>query len=471
MTGQDAAAKQHATLGSASSRTVTDERVRVRLHLDGGRLSLAVQGSPRTTYDLRLTHRGALVPSTRHTVVRTGAAGRATLVIATRLGPSRRGSVTVHTATTGRGVTRTQAVSLFVRPRHGDGLAQAPSDIGARLAVIRADHRTEAGRERALRSLFRASASELGPSRVTAPSALSDDQVEVHGVARWTDWNGDSHPARHIHVKLFAVLPPPTLEVSPQTIEGNTTGGYRGMLGGVTVSDPDDDPATIRLTNDAPAVLALGTTQVAWTATDPAGESATSIQQVTVVDTSAPSLTCPSDVSVVVGGSVVLGQAGVSDVVDPAPSVSNDRPATFGPGRTTVTWRAEDHSENASTCQQHVNVSFPFVGFKAPVDNPPVVNTLKAGQAVPVKFSLLGDRGLGVLASGSPSSRPVDCDISAPTDPIETTTTSQSGLQYDAASDTYTYVWKTDKAWAGTCRQLTVALTDGSTHTALFQLR
>lgn len=277
-------------------------------------------------------------------------------------------------------------------------------------------------------------------------------------------------------IELVLVCPrqgnaPPTLDVSPRTIEGNTTGGYRGALGGVTVSDPDDDPATILLTNDAPAVLPLGTTQVTWTATDPAGGSATAIQQVTVVDTSAPSITCPNDVSVLVGASVVLGQAGASDVVDPAPSVSNDRPATFGPGRTTVTWRADDHNQNASTCQQHVTVSFPFVGFKAPVDNPPVVNTLKAGQAVPVKFSLLGDRGLGVLASGSPSSRRVDCDSSAPTDPIETTTTSQSGLQYDAASDTYTYVWKTDKAWAGTCRQLTVALADGSAHTALFQLR
>ena len=264
---------------------------------------------------------------------------------------------------------------------------------------------------------------------------------------------------------------PPALVVSPQTLEGNTAGGFHGGIGGVSVTDPDDDPSTVQVTNDAPAVLPLGTTQVTWTATDPSGRSATATQQVTVMDTTAPTLTCPDDVSALVDNPVTLGRPTVSDVVDVSPSVSNDGPAAFGPGRTTVTWRSEDHSGNAATCRQQVTVTFPFVGFQAPVNNLPIVNTVRSGQSVPVKFSLTGDRGLGILATGSPSSRRVACDSSAATDAIETTTSSQSGLQYDPASDTYTYVWKTDKAWVGTCRQLTVTLTDGTSHTALFQLR
>ena len=43
-----------------------------------------------------------------------------------------------------------------------------------------------------------------------------------------------------------------------------------------------------------------------------------------------------------------------------------------------------------------------------------------------------------------------------------------SGLSYDPVSDEYTYVWKTEKLWAGTCRQLAVGLRDGTTHRALF---
>jgi hypothetical protein len=48
-------------------------------------------------------------------------------------------------------------------------------------------------------------------------------------------------------------------------------------------------------------------------------------------------------------------------------------------------------------------------------------------------------------------------------------TAGASRLQYGATTQTYTYVWKTDKAWAGTCRQLIVRLSDGVDHIALFQ--
>ena len=50
-------------------------------------------------------------------------------------------------------------------------------------------------------------------------------------------------------------------------------------------------------------------------------------------------------------------------------------------------------------------------------------------------------------------------------------TAGNSTLAYDASSDTYQYVWKTDSSWAGTCRQLVVQLNDGSLHTAYFRFR
>lgn len=114
----------------------------------------------------------------------------------------------------------------------------------------------------------------------------------------------------------------------------------------------------------------------------------------------------------------------------------------------------------------------PFSGFLAPVDSLPVVNAVKAGRAVPVKFSLDGDRGLNIFASGSPASQQVTCDAQSPVSDVEQTMTAGgSSLSYDAASDTYTYVWKTSAAWAGTCRQLVVRLIDGSSHIASFKFR
>ncbi len=118
------------------------------------------------------------------------------------------------------------------------------------------------------------------------------------------------------------------------------------------------------------------------------------------------------------------------------------------------------------------STGYEFSGFTAPVDAWPVTNSMKAGAAVPVKFSLGGDRGLEIFAAGSPSSRPLSCDANAPTDPVEQTVSAGgSSLAYDAATDTYTYVWKTARSWAGTCRQLDLAFADDTSAQAKFSFK
>jgi hypothetical protein len=115
---------------------------------------------------------------------------------------------------------------------------------------------------------------------------------------------------------------------------------------------------------------------------------------------------------------------------------------------------------------------YQWSGFFQPVDNLPIVNTVKAGQAIPVKFSLGGNYGLNIFATGYPKVQTVTCSSGAPIDQIEQTVTAvASSLSYDAASGRYGYTWKTDKAWAGSCRQLVLKLTDGTEHTAGFQFK
>jgi hypothetical protein len=125
---------------------------------------------------------------------------------------------------------------------------------------------------------------------------------------------------------------------------------------------------------------------------------------------------------------------------------------------------------NTATATTRFTVAYPFAGFQRPVDNPPDSNLVKAGQAVPIKFSLGGDRGLGILSS-APTSHQADCGSGEIGQLVAPSPAGSSGLQYDAASDTYTWVWKTDKTWAGNCRTLTVALDDGTEHTALFMFK
>jgi hypothetical protein len=114
-------------------------------------------------------------------------------------------------------------------------------------------------------------------------------------------------------------------------------------------------------------------------------------------------------------------------------------------------------------------VSYDFGGFVQPIDNLPVVNAAKAGSAIPVKFSLDGDQGLAIFAAGFPKSEKVECVGGASLDNVEETTTAgSSGLSYDPSTDLYRYTWKTEKAWAGTCRQLVLRLADGAEYRASF---
>jgi hypothetical protein len=144
--------------------------------------------------------------------------------------------------------------------------------------------------------------------------------------------------------------------------------------------------------------------------------------------------------------------------------INSDFPADY-PGD--VARGTSDHDPSVANF-----VIFHWNGFFQPVDNLPELNVAKAGSGIPVKFSLDGDKGLHIFAAGYPYSQQISCDTSEPSDPIEETATAgASGLSYDPLTDTYTYIWKTNKNWAGTCRQLVVRLVDGTLHVANFEFK
>ena len=110
-------------------------------------------------------------------------------------------------------------------------------------------------------------------------------------------------------------------------------------------------------------------------------------------------------------------------------------------------------------------------GFGSPVD-PGSVNHERAGRAIPLKFTLEGDEGLDIFATGYPASQPIDCTTLLPTGALEPTETSgHSGLTFNHRTGKYQYVWKTDSAWAGTCREVIVKLKDGTEFRARFSFR
>jgi hypothetical protein len=134
---------------------------------------------------------------------------------------------------------------------------------------------------------------------------------------------------------------------------------------------------------------------------------------------------------------------------------------------------SSDRAGNTAAAASSYSVIYDFLGLFQPIDmGANVLNAVKAGSGVPVKFKLGGNVGLDVFQTGSPSSVGISCSATAVIDQLEeTVTASTSGLQYDAAADQYVYVWKTNSAWAGTCRQLKVFFKDGRAVTANFKFK
>ncbi len=222
-----------------------------------------------------------------------------------------------------------------------------------------------------------------------------------------------------------------------------------------------------------------GSQLVTCTATDAAGNSSQSTFTLYVVDTAAPTLTLPGNINAPAtsaSGAVVNYTATANDLVDGdvAPDCTPASGSTFAPGSTTVSCTATDLHGNTSAAQTFtVVVSFAFNGFFAPVDNNGVLNTIKGGQSVPMKWAIPNGSGgfissLAVVSGVKQAS--FTCTAGAPTDDIEAPTSGASGLRYDTTANQYIYNWQSPKG-AGSCYKVTVYLTDGSSKSALFKTK
>jgi hypothetical protein len=148
-------------------------------------------------------------------------------------------------------------------------------------------------------------------------------------------------------------------------------------------------------------------------------------------------------------------------------------------GTKTFTVTAIDNAGNNGSNSCTYNVIYDFMGaggFRPPINNPPVLNTAKAGSTIPVKWQLPDGYGgvisdLGVVTAIQ--FQQVNCaNIStALTDPVETTATGETVLRYDLMNNQYIYNWLTSKSWAGNCYVLLLSLNDGKQYRANFLLK
>jgi hypothetical protein len=104
-----------------------------------------------------------------------------------------------------------------------------------------------------------------------------------------------------------------------------------------------------------------------------------------------------------------------------------------------------------------------FGGFQSPTKAPPEVNTARAGSSTTTRFVLTESGGEPDIAAAF-ATQQVDCTTLAPSGPIA----AESG-DLDNSRTRFRFEWRSERAWAGTCRQLIVRVQDVSDPVAYYR--
>ncbi len=136
------------------------------------------------------------------------------------------------------------------------------------------------------------------------------------------------------------------------------------------------------------------------------------------------------------------------------------------------TYQASDgtlHS-NSATVTIHVNRPSTWVNdlFTVPASER-ILIPARAGESIPIQFTFDGGTGFMNLVNGYPVSEPVGCQNKVQVSEGFEPATGLANLAFDARTGEYSYAWQTKPEWTGTCRKLTVVLSDGSTYTAQYE--
>jgi hypothetical protein len=264
---------------------------------------------------------------------------------------------------------------------------------------------------------------------------------------------------------------------TPDFTAGDGTGWYRDSVD-VSFSGATDPALAdgsqgsgVASTTATQTLTTSGEHLVVGHATDGAGNQSLDGSATVRVDADAPTVafdSCPA--SVILGKALSLawtasdGESGLATAGSGHVAVD-----TSTIGTRTLTAGATDNVGHTASATCSVNVIFDFKGFNNPLSNVPTFNKASAGGIVSVSFSLGGPQGLSIFATGYPASAPIACGSSVALTAGAPTVGAAPALVYGGGR--YTYAWKTDKSWAGTCRQLIVKLADGTYHWANFTFK
>ncbi|MDH5259066.1 MAG: hypothetical protein OEX07_13715, partial [Gammaproteobacteria bacterium] len=111
------------------------------------------------------------------------------------------------------------------------------------------------------------------------------------------------------------------------------------------------------IVSPSPLYYSLGVNNITVSAVDNAGHTASDVTKVTVVDTTAPALSIPSDLTKEATGRQSVISVGNAKATDIFPvTITNDSTGTFSLGQTTIKWTATDSNGNSISRSQKITV-------------------------------------------------------------------------------------------------------------------
>lgn len=197
-----------------------------------------------------------------------------------------------------------------------------------------------------------------------APSLLPIGQT----VVTWTVADQNGNAGYCTQTVIVVDQSPPTISCPPSKTLDTAPNlcGVSSQIAAIA-GDPAfafDNCGTPTVTNNATAIIPIGTNTLTWTAIDAFGNLATCQQVVTVVDNQAPVIVnCPADITVQPqnGGCQAIATWGAAVATDncsaPTQLFSISSGSIFDAGATTVTVLVSDASLNTATCQFTVTVA------------------------------------------------------------------------------------------------------------------
>ena len=192
-----------------------------------------------------------------------------------------------------------------------------------------------------------------------AIDTLSNDAPEFfplgETIVTWTatDISGNSVNTEQLINVVDTITP--VIIINDIILEAVTSNGII-----TTIDYPEIyDIQEVDIMNDAPSKFPFGETIVTWNVTDESGNSSTQSQNITVVDTTSPSIILPDDIIVeAIDETTNIENIGdiISEDISGISSISNDAPKDYSLGETIVTWTVADNYGNIVNASQIITI-------------------------------------------------------------------------------------------------------------------